>query len=204
MCHRDYQASVEGSVQTIKCRFEELKNATNLDAFLQRENQLELVPNGRRQQSRDAIRINMDATIRGNQSFLGVVAWKEDGKILEAHAFKVNINNPLAVELMAIQRAILVSIKNGWEDIVCESDAQTAINYLNDANRKKMQWKVEPIVKDILSSCRLFSSINFVWCNRSLNRVAHLLAKWVASNDYTDLLRHDCFPKSLVDSLTKE
>lgn len=162
LCHQDYQTSLEGPVQTISSRFEELKNAINQVASMQGENQPGLAFNGWRQPPRGAIKINSDAAVRRNHSFFGVVARKEDGDIVEAHSFKASTNNPLAAKLMAIKKAILVSIDNGWHDIVCESDAQIIIDCLNGENHKHLHWKMKPIVKVILSLCSMFCSVRFV------------------------------------------
>lgn len=82
--------------------YEELKNVISKVDITHRGNQSVLVPNGWCLPSRGAIKINSDVVVRGNHSFLGVVARNEVGDIVEAHSFKVSTNNPLVAEFMAI------------------------------------------------------------------------------------------------------
>lgn len=77
---------------------------------------------------------------------LGIVA-RNDGDIIEVHASKVNVTDPMVAELLAVKEAIQISLKNGWRNILCESDARVVVQCLNGGSLKNLYWKLEPILK---------------------------------------------------------
>lgn len=117
------------------------------------------------------------------------MARNENGEVLKAHVFKAYIFDPKIVELMAMKKAILVSLENGWKNIICESYAQAIIHYLNGRSTKELYWLMKSMFKEISELCNAFDNINFVWYNRSLTLCVHLLAKWAANHDFVSLLR---------------
>lgn len=88
---------------------------------------------------RGVIKLNSDVAVRGKCSYLGIVARNEKGDAIEAHTFKVYTTDPLISELMAVKEAILLSLKNSWTDIICESDAKNVIQWLNGGSTKDLQ-----------------------------------------------------------------
>lgn len=122
--------------------------------------------------------------MKGTSSFLGIVARNEVGDVVEAHAFKVSTYDPLIAELMAVKKTISVSLQNGWRNIVCESDAKIVVLSLNGGSTKDLHWSTEPLFREIFSLCSLFDSVCLVWCNRTLNRFTHIIAKSAAVNDF--------------------
>lgn len=63
------------------------------------------------------IKINSDAAIKGEYSFLSLVARDECGRGIEARVFKFGTSDPSVAEFMAIQKVILLSLPNGWKNV---------------------------------------------------------------------------------------
>lgn len=114
---------------------------------------------------RGGIKINSNVVVRGKNSFLGFVARNEDGDVLEAHAFKICISNLMIAKLMDVKKAILVSVDNGWRNIICELDAKTIIHSLNGGSSENLHWSMIPMLKEILNLCNCSDNFSFVLCN---------------------------------------
>lgn len=65
--------------------------------------------------TKNVIKVNSDAAIRGKNSFFGIVVRKEEGDLFENHAFKTYISDSMIAEFMAVKKVILVSLDNGWK-----------------------------------------------------------------------------------------
>lgn len=121
----------------MKKRFGELKAYRKLDNLGERNNE-EAAIDGWQHLSRGVIKINSDVVVRGNNGVLGIVARNEEGNVIEVHSFKVCISDPMIAKLMVVKKAILVSLKNGWRNIMCESDGKTIVFCLNGGSTKEL------------------------------------------------------------------
>lgn len=84
------------------------------------------------------LKINVDATVRSNGSFLSMVARNRNGKLMEAHSFKLCCRDPMIAELWAIGQALMVCVRNGWRSVLCETDAKNSVFCLNEGITKNM------------------------------------------------------------------
>lgn len=78
--------------------------------------------------------------MKGPDSFLGIVVRNEYEDVIEAHSFKVSSHDPMFAELLAIRATIMLSLKNDWMKIVCETDAKNIIECLNGGT---IRWFIE-------------------------------------------------------------
>lgn len=176
-------------------RFEELKQTfKKLDILEGRQIENEAT-GGWQPPPRDYIKINTNVAMRGNDSTLGLVARNSEGKVIEVHALKFYHGNPMTIELSAIKEAIQLSVRNGWRNILCESDVKTIIQCLDGENAVNLHLVMEPILKEIRNLCISFDNISIRWCSRLFNRFALIVAKWVADNEFTGFVRQNIFPK---------
>lgn len=122
------------------------------------------------------LKINTDAAVCNDGSFLSVVVRNDGGTLVEAHSFKATIQDPTIAKLWAIRQAFLICVKNGWKKVCCETDAKNVVHMLNDDN-SNYHWSAVSMLKEILQLRGLFVCINFSWRNRFCNRPAHEIAK---------------------------
>lgn len=150
------------------------------------------------------LKINVDATVRSNGSFLSMVARNRNGKLMEAHSFKLCCRDPMIAELWAIGQALMVCVRNGWRSVLCETDAKNSVFCLNEGITKNMHWSTENMVKEIWFLRSSFDFINFSWCNRRYNNLAHLCAKWAARFNFYGLILEEFFPEDMSVCLALE
>lgn len=77
-----------------------------------------------------------------------------------------------AAEAMAILKAINLAICEGWKYIVCESDAKTVIQALNNLTSFPPHLAALGFIKNILSKLLSFNSVSFAWSSKTCNRLA--------------------------------
>lgn len=152
----------------------------------------------------ETLKINSDAAMRGNGSFLDIMVKDEAGDLVDAHSFKVNTQDPMIVELLAVWQALTVSVQYGWKNICYDIDSKTPVQSLNDGNFNGLHWSTESITNDTARLCRFFDKVSFLWCYRNCNRLTHVATKWATENDFGSLIREEFYPQAVFDYMTHD
>lgn len=90
----------------LSCEVEEFENYKVVNSG-------DTVTRGWKPPPRGSLKINSDAAVKGTRSFLSIVARDKAGGLVEAYSFKVSTRDPLITELLAVQKALTLSLQNG-------------------------------------------------------------------------------------------
>lgn len=133
-----------------------------------------------------------------------MVVQNSRGSLLEIHSFKVPIQDPVIAELWSIRQAICICIKNEWKQVCCDTEAKNVARMLTKGHATSCHWSAFSFLKEILRLGEHFVSINFSWCYRDCNSVAHEIAKWAVFNGFYGLINEECLPLSIFEILAME
>lgn len=132
------------------------------------------------------LKINTNGSSRGNpgQAVIGGIGRDAMGLVIFIFSIydgvqTINLGEGLAI-LVALEKALAL----GWRKLICESDSQVLINFLNDQKVTDVNWKLARIVQQILHISSLMDMVIFAHIPREWNRAADCLAKW--ASEHTD------------------
>ncbi|PON50147.1 hypothetical protein TorRG33x02_315700 [Trema orientale] len=77
------------------------------------------------------IKLNVDAALGRDISFVGIVARDHFGKLIKCWTFKGPTAIPEVAEAFRMVKALEVAIVEGWGSIICEGDAQDITKAIN-------------------------------------------------------------------------
>ncbi|XP_071916171.1 uncharacterized protein [Coffea arabica] len=146
--------------------------------------------------------LNTDAAIKQNDAKInwGVVARCKEGKLRGAWAgCEGRKGVPPVEEARAIRKALLFVNKNGWRNIIIQSDCKRIIDQIREGNLS--DHLACAVLCDILVLSKDFSSCLFSFVKREGNNVSHHLAKF-ALNSVSEIAWMESFPSWLI-SLAK-
>ena len=96
-----------------------------------------------------AIKINCDAAVGLDHSFISIVATDWGGFLIFSISKQVETNLPIQVEAKTVNLAPCLAIELGFENVVVESDAKACIETLK-AFSDVVPWRISTIVADTL------------------------------------------------------
>lgn len=122
-----------------------------------------------------AVKINCDATVELNYSFIVIMARDWRGVLIFSLSKRVETNPPLQAKAKAINLAIRLVVECDFENVVIESDVKACIEALK-APTDAVPWRISTI-----SDCTLFwascdQQFVFKWSSRESNKTVHILA----------------------------
>lgn len=79
------------------------------------------------------------------------------------------------VEPKAIREAVLTTIQKQLSNSIIEGDSHIAIQSTTDKIKAKSQ--IPNLISDIIALAKAIKNINFIYYNRSSNRLANKIAK---------------------------
>ncbi|XP_071933659.1 uncharacterized protein [Coffea arabica] len=142
--------------------------------------------------------LNTDAALRQKDGKIGwgVVARCSSGKMIGAWAgSEQRFGDPAVEEARAIRKAMTIAMKNGWKDIVIQSDCKIVIEKI------KLGRLEDPracaVLFDILQLRKEFRNCSFSFIRRDGNVVSHSLARF-ALNLVADIAWRISFPSWLL------
>ena len=142
--------------------------------------------------------LNTDAALRQKDGKIGwgVVARCSSGKMIGAWAgSEQRFGDPAVEEARAIRKAMTIAMKNGWKDIVIQSDCKIVIE------KSKLGRLEDPracaVLFDILQLRKEFRNCSFSFIRRDGNVVSHSLARF-ALNLVADIAWRISFPSWLL------
>lgn len=143
LAHREEAENLESSMQTIWKRFNEFKSSRHHDC-----DHRPMLLNREYQQSWSRpppsfIKINTDAAMHKSGSCLALVACNDRGNLLTIQSFKLENNITKGTKVEAILMAMQATVKVGWNNILIESDALSAIECLTSRHTKSRHWIAE-------------------------------------------------------------
>lgn len=151
------------------------------------------------------INLNVDATIKGEECFLGVIARSSCGSILDVVTTDDFITNVEAAEAQAISFALAWALKRGWLSINVESDAQGIVLSLAGSDALySAHWESSGGLQECLSLKASFSSCFFEWVPRGVNLAAHHACRWAMSVHWVGCVPCLALPGLLRDLLLEE
>ena len=96
-----------------------------------------------------AVKINCDAAVGLDHSFIAIVARDWRGDLIFSMSKRVETNLPIQVEAEAINLVTCVAVNHGLEYVVVESDAKDCIDALK-APFDEVPWRISSITVDNL------------------------------------------------------
>ncbi|XP_031120454.1 uncharacterized protein LOC116023592 [Ipomoea triloba] len=130
----------------------------------------------------DGVIIHVDAAVFSDreEGYVSAVVHGSDGGYLAARNCSVrSIRNPILAEAMAVKEALSWAKDRGWHKVVLYSDCQLVCNLLKSSLPNNSY--VGCIVRDCVSLKRYFVDVSFHYIARSVNTLAHVLARATAS-----------------------
>lgn len=121
-----------------------------------------------------AIKINCDAAVSQNISYVAIVARDWRGKMVFAMTKRVETTIPVQAEAEAINWATQQALCLGTRHVIVESDAKICIDALRKPT-KESPWRIAVLITDTLRLAKFLQNIQFSWIPRSANN-AHGLA----------------------------
>ena len=156
------------------------------------------------------MKINTDGSSRGNPGHAGIGAIgrnNEGGVVFLLSIYKGQHSNNL-MEALAIKFSIERGFSLGWKKIICESDSQIVVDFLNNQRLENVNWELASLVRQILYLCGALEFISFRHIPREWNKVVDCLAKWASENvDSWDISGRDRLPSDycgIIDQLLVE
>ncbi|CAH9087957.1 unnamed protein product, partial [Cuscuta epithymum] len=142
---------------------------------LGRSSSLGSVAVGWRKPPHGRLKLNIDATIRGNRCGLGGLVSDDAGEFV-AGFVKIwqGRLSPLEAELVGIREALSWIKEKGWDSVDVESDSLGAIKEILHGSSVS---SLGVIAGDIREIRLLFADISFSHIRRSANMAAHELAQ---------------------------
>uniref|UniRef100_A0A2N9I2Q1 CCHC-type domain-containing protein n=1 Tax=Fagus sylvatica TaxID=28930 RepID=A0A2N9I2Q1_FAGSY len=128
---------------------------------------------------RGVIKLNFDAAIGMDFSYVAVVARDWRGELVFALSKKAKTIIPLQAEMEAIWWSMQLALSHGFSAICFESDSSSCIEALLKP-AASIPWRIRRCVLDVLSLAADFPDWSFRWIHREANGAADSLAKWTA------------------------
>lgn len=145
------------------------------------------------------VKVNCDVAVRGNSSYLAVVARDHEGTILLGRSDFVCSNNPLLAELRAILLASQTAEFYQAPQVIIESDSLSSCRIVNDPTfiSEGPLVAYANLIREILGR---HQSWRLKWIPRRQNQVAHQMAAWIASILVFDFFSAACLPLSVTSA----
>ena len=124
------------------------------------------------------IKLNVDAAVSQAFTSLAVVARNEFGEVLKVWAKIHDLCTPTQVEAAAILWALSLATAENWCNIIVEGDSKICFDTLSKAEEPS-DWSISSIICDATDMSISFDNCEFCWVKKSLNSVAHSVAKYV-------------------------
>ncbi|XP_060673296.1 uncharacterized protein LOC132803786 [Ziziphus jujuba] len=150
------------------------------------------------------IKINSDASIGKDFASLGIVVRNHVGQVLKVEVWKERIDVAEAAEAAAICKALSMAVNEGFQDVMCESDAQSIVQALNNTRSHSFHWSADVFIKEILQLCPVFNSVTFAWTPRNNNRMAHLAVRWGLLNSFCGQICPFLISREFVEVMLQE
>ena len=152
---------------------------------------------------RGAVKINCDAAVGLDHSFIAIVARDWRGDLIFSLSKRVETNLPLQVEAEAINLATCVVVSHGFENVVVESDAKACIEALR-APIAAVPWRISTITADTLSWAFRGQQFIFRWSPRDSNKATHVLASWCLGENLSGCFGQGYAPSPFMDVINSE
>jgi hypothetical protein len=146
------------------------------------------------------ILVSVDAALFADQNRLATGALFRDhqGQCLAAASEPLQgLTDPEGAEALALHRAMVIAKDRGYAKVIFASDCLSLVQRVNSvAPDRSMVGTVVRDIKDLITS---FSSASFHHVRRSLNEVAHTLARIcnVSSVGFLSDFAPDCIRKTI-------
>ncbi|KAL4304565.1 hypothetical protein GQ457_10G010000 [Hibiscus cannabinus] len=123
------------------------------------------------------VKINCDAAFLSpsKEASIAVIIRDYSGKVVGGATKLVHALSIAAAEAFACRLGVFTADREGWQNIIIESDNKGVISRLS--SNKLSFWETVSIESDILSFKSRFQSLSFSFVNRRCNQAADWLAK---------------------------
>ncbi|KAK7822242.1 hypothetical protein CFP56_036642 [Quercus suber] len=117
----------------------------------------------------EAVKINCDAAVGLDHSFIAIVARDCRGYLILSMSKRVESILPIQAEAEAINLATCVTVNRGFEYVVVESNAKACIDALK-APFDEVPWRISSIIADTLWWAFCGQQFVFRWSPRESNK----------------------------------
>ncbi|KAL0421780.1 UNVERIFIED_CONTAM: hypothetical protein Slati_3200900 [Sesamum latifolium] len=134
--------------------------------------------------SGNIIKINSDAAIFHSNEAVGIGAVAQDstGKCIAWKAFRIHRNlSPEVAEAWAARIAITLGKQQGWSHIILETDCAT--RHAKLMSTEQLPSTTAPVIHEILELTKSFLSCSFSLVRRTVNVIAHNLARHATGSE---------------------
>ena len=123
------------------------------------------------------IKLNVDTAVSQAFTSLAMVGRNEFGEVLKVWAKIHYLCTPTLAEAAAILWALSQATAENWCNIIVEGDSKICLDVLSKA-KEPSDWSISSITRDATDMSVFFYNCKFCWVKRSLNSVAHSVAKY--------------------------
>ena len=148
-----------------------------------------------------AVKINCDAAVGLDHSFIAIVARDWRGDLIFSMSKRVETNLPIQAE--AINLVTCVAVNRGFEHVVVECDAKACIDALK-APFDEVPRRISSITADTLLWAFRGQHFVFRWSPRESNKRAHVLASWCLGKNISGCFGQGYAPNPFMDVINSE
>ncbi|KAL9255806.1 Transcription termination factor MTEF1, chloroplastic-like protein [Drosera capensis] len=126
------------------------------------------------------VKINVDAAVQVEATFVGCIARNHQGKVLKAYCAKLPAFDPLTAEAEGYKAPARWAISTGFEDVIIEGDAKRVVDSCNKGVRAPYGWQVATTLQCIQGLSRSLEATEVKFVPRERNTAAYELCQWAA------------------------
>ena len=112
----------------------------------------------------------------GGLSEIGIVVRNNECKLVDGIYAKVKADSALVAEALAVREGFKLAIAKDYRKVEIEMDSLIVYSKITKI-RKEKQWKIWPIIRDILRLRNQILEKKILWIRRNANKAAD----WVAT-----------------------
>ncbi|KAB1208754.1 hypothetical protein CJ030_MR6G005863 [Morella rubra] len=144
------------------------------------------------------LKFNSDVVIRSNGSYIAISVRDSLSSLCMVYTERFAAIDPLVGEALAMVEAMELARRNNWLCVDFECDSLILCKEVLSAERTSC-WAIEASVAQIRRDLVEFREWKIAWVSQKCNRLAHLIAKWVARSNSVGFIFVSCIPEHIRD-----
>ncbi|GAB2242012.1 hypothetical protein Droror1_Dr00018787 [Drosera rotundifolia] len=150
------------------------------------------------------VKINVDAAVRVEATFVGCIARNHQGKVLKAYSAKLPAFDALTAEAEGYKAAARWAISMGFEDVIIEGDAKRVVDSYNKGAPARYGWQIATTLQRIQGLSRSLEATEVKFVPRECNSAAHELCQWAARTGNLGHIESYALPHRVRDVIKDE
>ncbi|OVA16365.1 Ribonuclease H domain [Macleaya cordata] len=154
----------------------------------------------------NSVKINVDGALKGSELATGVVIRDSSGNVKACQIIYdgnwKGFDGAIEAEARAFLKGIELARDLHFQSIIVEGDSQLMVKYLTETITS-YPWRLRSLIVDCKSLLKTFLNFSVCFIPRSVNTVAHLLAKEALNKHYCHLWV-DSYPDCISNSIISD